>query len=358
MTTPAVPLGHRNLSPNAWLLDRARKHTPRFHFDPENTDVEAWREETLAAVLATLGQEPPACEPNPVLLGEIELDGFIQQRWMMDVEDGLSTIVAVNRPSGGTEESTWAPILCWHGHDMGGKEPIMGNRSTALLRSYADDDGYNYGAVMARHGFVTIGVDWMGHGDFDEQRKWRISSPQKGVEMDWCDTYYLNATILGMTPLGINIAHGKRVLDFVTTLPYVQDGPIGVMGVSGGGTMSLWSALADPRIAATEIICYSDTFPDFGVRDSNYCGMQITPGLFSLVDVSDLQGLLFPRALMVDLGFFDDCFMLESAGPCADRVEEIYRRAGASHRFRRQLFAAGHSWCDEQSADFFGEHLR
>ncbi len=358
MTTPAVPLGHRNLSPNAWLLDRARKHTPRFHFDPETTDVEAWREETLAAVLATLGEEPPACEPNPVLLGELELDGFIQQRWMLDIEEGLSTIVAVNRPIGGTAESRWAPILCWHGHDMGGKEPIMGNRSTALLRSYADDDGYNYGAVMARHGFVTIGVDWMGHGDFDEQRKWRISSPQKGVEMDWCDTYYLNATILGMTPLGINIAHGKRVLDFVTTLPYVQDGPIGVMGVSGGGTMSLWSALADPRIAATEIICYSDTFPDFGFRDSNYCGMQITPGLFSLVDVSDLQGLLFPRALMVDLGFFDDCFMLESAGPCADRVEEIYRRAGASHRFRRQLFAAGHSWCDEQSADFFGEHLR
>lgn len=358
MTIPSEPLGNRNLSPNAWLLDRARKHTPRFHFGPEDTDVETWRDEALPAVLATLGVEPPACDPDPVLLGEIELDGFIMQKWMMNVEDGLSTIFYVNRPVGGTANSTWAPILCWHGHDMQGKEPVMGNRSTPALRSYADDEGFDYGAQLARAGFVTVGVDWMGNGDFDEQRKWRISSPQKGVDMDWCDTYYLNATILGMTPLGINVAHGKRVLDFVTTLPYVADGPIGVMGGSGGGTMSLWSTLADPRIAATEIICYSDTFPDFGFRDSNYCGSQITPGLFTLVDVSDLQGLLFPRPLMVDLGFFDDCFPLESAGPCADRVEEIYARGGAADRFHRQLFADGHVWRNQKSADFFGEYLR
>ena len=64
-----------------------------------------------------------------------------------------------------------------------------------------------------------------------------------------------------------------------------------VMGLSGGGTMTLWMALGDERFRAAEIICYSDLWAAFGIRDINYCGMQVAPGLFKLVDLPDLQGL-------------------------------------------------------------------
>ena len=41
--------------------------------------------------------------------------------------------------------------------------------------------------------------------------------------------------------------------------------------------MSLWTALCDDRIKAAEVICYSDRWAAFGMRDLNYCGMQVVP---------------------------------------------------------------------------------
>ena len=46
--------------------------------------------------------------------------------------------------------------------------------------------------------------------------------------------------------------------------------------------MATWMALCDPRIKAANVICYSDRFSDMGMRDVNFCGSQITPGLYAL----------------------------------------------------------------------------
>lgn len=61
--------------------------------------------------------------------------------------------------------------------------------------------------------------------------------------------------------------------------------------------MTLWMSLCDERFKATEIICYSDLWAHFGIRDINYCGMQVTPGLYKLVDLPELQAGSRGRAL-------------------------------------------------------------
>lgn len=82
------------------------------------------------------------------------------------------------------------------------------------------------------------------------------------------------------------------------------------------------------RFKASEIICYSDLWAYFGIRDINYCGMQVAPGLFNLVDLPDLQGLIAPRPLLVDIWVYDSCFKVDTAMVCYKRVEKIYRAAG------------------------------
>ena len=74
---------------------------------------------------------------------------------------------------------------------------------------------------------------------------------------DWCNLYYLHATMFGMTSLGINITHGIAATDFVATLPGVDPGHFGVMGLSGGGTMALWMTLCDPRFQADTVVDYA-----------------------------------------------------------------------------------------------------
>ncbi|MGZ0147706.1 dienelactone hydrolase family protein [Kribbella sp. WER1] len=330
----------RNTSPYEFFLHKAREHRPAHAFEPPFTD---WQPPTRAAVLETLGHLPAPVDPNPELIAELEYDGIVEQRWLIDVEDGLSAYARVLRPAAAAGPRPG--ILCWAGHDGDGKNTIMSPGP-------ADNA---YGWHMARAGFVTFAIDWMGRGDLDDNAKPNHRALANG--RDWCNLYYLHATMLGSTPLGLNLAHGRAVTDFVATLPYVDPQRLGVMGVSGGGTLALWSALADDRLRAAEIICYSDLFADFGYRDLNYCGLQVTPGLFELVDVPDLQGLLAPRPLLVDIGLNDDCFRIESATACHAKVRSIYEAAGAAGNLFLDLHPGGHGWQPGQSGQFFTDHL-
>ena len=121
--------------------------------------------------------------------------------------------------------------------------------------------------------------------------------------------------------------------------------------------MTLWMALCDQRFKAAEIICYSDLWAVFGIRDINYCGMQVAPGLFKLVDLPDLQGLLAPRPLLVDIGAHDDCFGVDTAMRCQHQVEAIYEAAGATESLELDLHQRGHGWGDNRSEAFFRRHL-
>jgi hypothetical protein len=121
--------------------------------------------------------------------------------------------------------------------------------------------------------------------------------------------------------------------------------------------MTLWSALCDGRFKAAEIMCYSDLWAAFGIRDINYCGMQVAPGLYKLVDLPDLQGLLAPKPLLVDIGAYDSCFKVETAMACYRQVERIYQAAGAGERLELDLFPREHSWGGNKSVAFFEKHL-
>jgi hypothetical protein len=83
----------------------------------------------------------------------------------------------------------------------------------------------------------------------------------------------------------------------------------------------------------------------------------VTPGLFTLVDVPDLQGLIAPRPLLVDIGAYDDCFLLESAMACHRRLQTIYAAAGARDMLELDLFPGGHAWGGSRSLAFFTRHL-
>jgi hypothetical protein len=155
----------------------------------------------------------------------------------------------------------------------------------------------------------------------------------------------------------MNVHDGKCALDYLCQQSFVDSKNVGVMGLSFGGTMTTWMALMDDRIKAADIICYSDRFSDFGMRDVNFCGSQITPGVYELCDVPDLHGLIAPRPLLVEIGSYDDCFMIDSAMSCYKEVEKIYGAAGAADRLELDLFEGGHKWGGNKSVAFFKKHL-
>lgn len=349
-------MSFRNLSPQEMFLRTATEHVPQYRFDGGSTeDFERWKREALPAVLSTLGDFPEGVPPDPQLMAEWEQDGLLKQRWLIDVQKHLSATCLVNIPAGLGEGERRPAILCCHGHGSYGKEPVMGNDSSPELRDNIARHNYDYGRQMARAGFVTYAIDWIGFGERNDANKPNFRSQAGG--RDWCNLYYLHATMLGMTSLSINVAHGKAATDFAAALPQVDPDRLGVMGLSGGGTMTLWMSLCDERFRATEIICYSDLWACFGIRDINYCGMQVAPGLFKLVDLPDLQGLLAPRPLLIDIGANDTCFKVDTAMACYRHVEEIYAAAGHPDGLVLDLHGGEHGWGGNESVAFFRRHL-
>ena len=328
-------------------------HRPLFRF--ENADYATWKAEVLPQVLATVGDFPPRVPPNAQLQAEWHHDGLRKQRWILDVGPHIAAALLVNYPGDWVEGETRPAILCWHGHGAHGKEPVMGNDSLPALREDIALMNYDYGHQMAQAGFITFAIDWLGAGERnDGQMRNGFRSSQN---RDWCNILYLHATMLGMTSLSINVQHGIAATDFACTLPGIDANRLGVMGLSGGGTMALWSALFDPRLRAVEIICYSHLWAEFGLRDMNYCGMQVAPGLYKLVDLPDLQGLLAPRPLLVDIGAYDSCFPVDGALKCYNAVAAIYGAAGAAEALELDLFPGNHGWGGNKSVAFFEKHL-
>lgn len=343
----------RNLSINQHFRNLAQKRLPKYRFcGITNAQWRQWRETLCAEVMASLGSMPTPVPLNPEIVAEWEEDGLLKQRVWLDVEEGLSVTAWVYRPADAT--TTLPAIIACHGHGAD-KDSIMGIACDARRAAAINEFHCDYGLRMAKAGYVVIAIDWRGFGERDDRRKPHCNDIFQG--RDICNIHYLRATLFGQTMLGANVHDGKCAIDYLCSLPCVDSSRIGAMGLSFGGTMTMWLTLCDSRIKAANIICYADRFAAFAVRDANFCGSQITPGLFSLCDIPDLHGLIAPRPLLVDIGTFDDCFLIESAISCYRETEKIYAAADASDKLELNLFEGGHSYSGRKTCEFFRRHL-
>lgn len=345
----------RNMSVQKMFFEMAREHQPECSFEKNQSDFNAWKVATLPKVLETVGRFPEKVPANAELITEWTEDGVRKQKWVIDVTKHLSSSVYINKPENIKEGQKLPALLCCHGHGANAKEPVMGNVGSDSIREDISRMNYDYGHQMAKKGFVTYAMDFIGFGEHCDGN--RPNHNKLGEARDWCNLYFLNATLLGMTNLSLNVGFCQVMTDFVCTLDEVDEDRLGVMGLSGGGAMTLWVSLIDERFKASEIICYSSIFANYGIRDLNTCGMQTTPNIFKYVDVPDLQGLIAPKPLLVDIGLYDQCFEMDSALECFQKVEKIFESAGVRDKLEIDLFPGGHAWGGNKSVEFFGKYL-
>jgi len=344
----------RNLSIQRHFEQQAKTHRPQLGFEGTGKSCwQQWREALLPKVEASLGEFPARVPLNPQVIAQWTEDGLDKQKVVFDVEGGLAVTAYVFCPAGA--HAPLPAILCCHGHGPFGKEPVMGYRSTPEIATNINDHNYDYGLQMAQAGFVTMAIDWRGFGERDDRRPPHYHAPQD--DRDLCNLHYNRANLFGQTLLGLNLHDARCAMDYLLDQPFVDPDRLGVMGLSFGGTMGTWIAFTDERVKAADIICYSDCFADFAIARNHFCGSQISPGLYALCDVPDLHGLIAPKPLLVEIAVHDQCFGIDSAMRCFQKVKSIYQAADCEDRLVLDMYPGGHAWGGNRSVAFFQEHL-
>lgn len=344
----------RNFSMQAYWDNLVENWVPKLHFAQANMDWQTWRSQAHPKYIELLGNFP---EPVPLeadVESSVEDGDIIRERVVFNSEAFMSVPCQVLRPKTMVADKSNPAIICSHGHGPYGKDPVAGIRASAGLEANITRHNYDYGWQMAKAGYLTISPDLRGFGERRDTYEGVDPFPGR----DPCNVNYIRGTMLGRWPLTLNIWDMKCCIDYLETRSEVDPKRIGMMGLSQGGTMTTWTAAAEPRIAVANIMGYINPWKAFAFDRANFCGSQITPDIYAWFDTDDLAGLIAPRPLMLDMGIYDDCFFIHDQLQGYAGVKQIYEAAGVPDKLWTSIHPHGHSFGPvERAAEFFGAYL-
>ena len=123
--------------------------------------------------------------------------------------------------------------------------------------------------------------------------------------------------------------------------PQVDTKRIGLMGNSGGGTITIYASALEERIGAAMPSCAFCGYKE-SIGAQRHCTCNYVPGIMKWFDMGDLTGLIAPRPLVVVNGKDDSIFPLDSANREFGVAESLYKAADAETMCRHVVGSEGH----------------
>ncbi len=314
------------------------------HEDPlpegEPAEFGAWVERRRARLAELLGPEPEAVPLNLETLESVACDGYRRDKVVFDTEDTMSVPAYLLVPDSRQDQAPGAAVLACHGHGPG-KGQVVGLEHTNMPNA-------DYGLQLARRGYVVLVPDLR---CFGERLDW---NPEDHYA---CDTNLVHAAMAGWNPLAQNIWDLRRSLDVLAQHPLVDPARLGMVGISYGGTVTLFTAAVDTRVAASVVSGYFSSWAVSHKMPWNMCGSQIMFGMLGRLEHEDLGALIAPRPLLVESGTEDDLFPFATAIESVRRTRLVYEALGAGDRLEHDIFEGGHQWHGTEALPFLDRWL-
>jgi dienelactone hydrolase len=321
-----LPVRQRNYSPWYQWMTRLNATT---HEDPlPEGDLAAlprWLDGRRACLRELLGPMPAPVPLNVETFESVECDGYRRDKIVFDTEDTMSVPSYLLVPDGLVAPGP--AVLACHGHGPG--------KSQAVGLEHTDAPNSDYALQLVREGYVVLAPDLR---CFGERQDW---NPEDHYA---CDTNLVHAVMAGWNPLGQNVWDLSRCLDFLSGHPLVDAARIGMVGLSYGGTVTLFTAASDNRVAAAVVSGYFSSWAESHKMPWNMCGSQVAWGMLGRLEHEDLGALVAPRPLLIETGTEDPLFPLPAALESVRRTRLVYEHDQAGNRLEHDVFDGGHQW--------------
>jgi len=241
-------------------------------------------------------------------------------------------------------------MICIPGHGRG-VDDIVGIDDKGNDRT--DKAGYQHDFAIqaAEAGLAAVAIEPMAFGC----RRDAITA-RKGLGASACQPTAGGALLVGQTMVGWRVWDVMRTVDYIATRADLDSSRVGCMGISGGGTITVFATALEPRLRAALVSGYLNTFRD-SVGSLSHCIDNYVPGVLNWAEMYDIAGLIAPRPLFVESGDKDNIFPIKASIESFGKVRDVYAVFGAQDRVEQEVFPGEHSFWGKRGIPFLARHL-
>src|SRR4051812_29581669 len=344
-------MGKQFLDPIHQLDALARAMPKQFAFTAKTpAAARAWQKKARVALAKTLGFLDQRRVPlAPSRIERVDRGDYVREKVMLRTsrDSVMPTYVLIPK----SQPAPRPCVLALHGHGYGVRD-IVGIRSDNTDRDTPEGYHDDFGVQLAKRGFLVIAPEISCFGERVSDYS-HLAERRRPTTCHNANTY---AMMLGGSVAGLRVRDGMRAVDYLATRREADTSRLGVMGISGGGMHTFFSACLDQRIRATVISGY---FCDWrqSILSINHCTCNFVPGLLKLGELSDLAGLIAPRPLLVENGTKDDIFPIEDVKTTVKRATRAWKVLGAQKNVETDYFGGAHQIHGVKAYEFLASHL-
>ncbi len=340
----------KEFDPVAWTLERHQSAPLRMTFRAGNRkQAEAWQTQLRAKLVELLGGFPATRSPlSPQTLEVREFPKCRREKFWFESRPGMAVLAYIVTPV--NAKGPLPVAICIPGHGRG-VDDVVGIDDYGKDR--ADKPGYEHDFALqaVEHGLAALAIEPMAFGC----RRDALTA-KKGLGAAACQPAAGAALLLGETMIGWRVYDVMRAIDWIETRPALDSKRVGCMGISGGGTCTLFSTALEPRIRAAFVSGYLNTFRD-SIMSLSHCIDNYVPGILNWAEMYDVAGLIAPRPLFSEGGDRDPIFPVAATRESFARVKKVYEVFGASDVAQQQIFNGVHEYHGAQGLPFLARAL-
>ena len=316
----------------------------------------AWQRRVRPRLVATLGFDTPLVPGRVRLLSCSDRGDHVREQYEMTTALNVVMPFFLLRPAPGGKApgSARLPlIVACTGHGYGARE-IVGLTQDGRERAIPDGYQSDFAVQLCRRGFIVAVPEIAGFG----QREHDFGSlAARGSPVPTTCRYLSTlAWHHGGSVLGMRVRDLRRMLDHLLDSPQIDPGRAGIMGISGGGMLALFTSAIDTRLRATVVSGYFSTFKD-SILAMGHCWCNFVPGLGDFGEMHDLAALVAPRPLLVESGTQDVIFPITAVRAGLGKARRHYALHHADAALAQHLFVGGHRIDGRKAMPFLQQHL-
>jgi dienelactone hydrolase len=340
----------RRFDPVAYTRDLYADAPRRLRFQARGrSQAEAWQKQLRVKLAELLGGFPAGRAPlRPVTLETRAFPGYRREKFVFDARPGVSVLAYLLLPD--KAKAPAATMICVPGHGRG-VDDIVGIDDKGRERT--DKAGYqhDFAIQVVEAGMAAVAIEPMAFGC----RRDAITA-RKGLGTSACQPTAGGALLVGQTMLGWRVWDVMRTVDYIATRPELDASRVGCMGISGGGTVTVFATALEPRLRVALVSGYLNTFRD-SVGSLSHCIDNYVPGILNWAEMYDVAGLIAPRPLFVESGEKDNIFPIGASIESFGKVRDVYDVFGASDRIEHEVFPGEHSFWGKRGIPFLARQL-